>query len=452
MVPSVASLTKSLRLGSNNRIGLLPGFAGLLLALILALPALAAPRPVLAVDSVAELQAIDGRASPLLQVAGFYPGSTMGGGLFVWRPAGSTPDHCTIFPAKGGDGVWVRRVAGSVLDVTMCGAKWDGVADDAPAFNAAFAVASASGYSLSCPGGIGKIASTVAPARFAGVVLRCQGMATSTLYCTVEAKPCFRFQNPIGPQAVQAPQLYDFNIIAGRMPHGPSVVIQYNSIAGGFRDDDATQNYMMRPVVQRVQISGGGIGIQCSKCFDGDFSLDALSYQARHGFDIEGSDWMGIGDAGSNRIERSGGIPIVLASHGTFGNGDLVSHNDILWPVAGVEAYIYSSARTSYLEKNYFEGATGGACEIKIDAGAAHVVARDNHVTDRTVRHWLCVVPQLRQADFSDNQTTSHGQGPALFENRGGWKDLMFRHVIVHSGNWSEAGFPSFLGRFGLFN
>ena len=87
-----------------------------------------------------------------------------------------------------------------------------------------------------------------------------------------------------------------------------------------------------------------------------------------------------------------------------------------------METYIYSSARTSYLEKNYFEGATSGACEITIDTGAAHAVVRDNHVTDRTVKNWLCVVPQLRQADFSDNQTTSHGQGPARFDNKGSGK------------------------------
>ena len=89
------------------------------------------------------------------------------------------------------------------------------------------------------------------------------------------------------------------------------------------------------------------------------------------------------------------------------------------------------------------EGATSGTCKIKIDMGAAHAVVRDNHVTDRTVKNWLGVVPQLRQADFSSNQTTTHGQGPARFENRGSWNDLILGHVIAHIGNWSEAGFPS---------
>ena len=435
-----------------NRRG--PHLAGLFAVLLLFFPgevAWAAPQPVLAVASIAELKAADGARTPILQVTGYYSGSLLGGGLFVWQSGGRPPDNCTVFATGNGKGAWVRRLEDGVLDVTLCGAHWDGASDDAEAISAAFTVASANGFSLSCPGGTGRIASTVAPAHFANVVLRCRGMAASTLTCAVEARPCFLFQNPAGPQAVQAPQIYDLGIVSGRMPHGPSVVIQYNSIGGGFRDDGTTQNYMMRPIVQRVQISGGGIGIQCSKCFDGDFSLDALSYQGRHGFDIEGSDWMSLGDAGSNRIERTGGPPIRLASHGTFGNGDLVSHNDILWPAPGVETYVYSSARTTYLEKNFFEGATGGACEITIDTGAAHAVARDNHVTDRTVKNWLCVVPQLRQADFSDNQTTSHGQGPARFENKGAWKDLFFRHAIVHSGNWSEEGFPSSWTLLGFF-
>jgi hypothetical protein len=112
-----------------------------------------------------------------------------------------------------------------------CGAPWDGVHDDAPAFNAAFAAASTNGLSLSCPGGNGRIASTMAPSRYENVVLRCQGMAASTLNCIVEAKPWFLFQNPVN-SAPQAPQIFDLNIVASRLPHGPSIVIQYNGIAG----------------------------------------------------------------------------------------------------------------------------------------------------------------------------------------------------------------------------
>ena len=264
-------------------------------------------------------------------------------------------------------------------------------------------------------------------------------MNASTIACDVPAgHACLLFQNSKGLEEVQAPQLYDLTIHAAQA----GAVLQYNSVPGGFTDSAATQSYMMRPVVQRVRIAGGAIAIQCAKCFDGDFSLNELTGQRRHGIDLEGSDWMSIGDAGANRIKLSGSYPVVLASHGTFGNGDLVSHNDILAPAAGVDAYIYSSARTSYIEKNFLEGATGGACEIKIDRGAIHATVRDNHVTDRTVKNWLCVVPLLRQAEFSDNQTTSRGQGGALFFSRGSWKDLLLQRAPVHFGNWSEAGFP----------
>jgi len=427
---------------------------GALLAMLLCMASWGAaafpPRPILAVDSVADMQAVDGHRAQLLQVVGFHAGSLQGGGLFIWQDTDKAPDNCTVFAASGG-GRWLRRLERAELDVTMCGAMWDGVHDDAPAFNAAFTTASANGFSLSCPGGMGRIASTVAPKQFANVILRCQGMEASKLLCAVAGRACFLFQNPIGAAEIQAPQIYDLGIVASPGPHGPSTVIQYNSAAGGFRDDTTTQSYMMRPVVQRVQISGGAVGIQCSKCFDGDFSLNLLSQQTRHGFDLEGSDWTSIGGAGPNRIVGTGGVPIWLASHGTFGNGARVVHNDVLAPAANTDAYIYSSARTSYLEANFMEGATNGACEIKIDIGAVHAVVRDNHVTDRTVKNWLCVVPQLRQADFSSNQTTSHGQGPARFENRGSWKDLILRHAITHSGNWSEAGFPSIWTLPGLF-
>jgi len=418
--------------------------AGMLITLaVLGRGAAAAPIPVVAVDSIAAMQALEGGKYPHVTVTGFYAGSIRGGGDFLFQ-AGSraVPDGCTVFGDAQNLGRWIRRM-GNVLDVTMCGAKWDNNTDDASAISAAFTVASGAGLTVSCPGGTGNVGTTVEPARFTGVVFKCAGMDASTITCTMKpGRPCFLFQNKIGTAAVQAPQIYDVNFAAAVGAQSPSVIIQYNSIAGGFTDTAATQNYMMRPIVQRVIISGGQIAIQCSKCFDGDFSLGTFFNQDRHAFDIEGSDWMNIGDAGTNRITTSGDYPIKLVSHGTFGNGDLVTHNDILIPRTGVGAYIYSSARSAYIEKNYFEGRTEGACEIKIDIGASHAIVRENHVTDRTVKNWLCVVPLLRQAEFSSNITTSHGQGPALFENRGEWKDLLLRHVLVHYGNWTEAGFP----------
>jgi hypothetical protein len=409
-------------------------------------PAIAAasssPQAIYSVPSVAEMGALS-EENPNVHVVGYFSGSNRGGGYFSWDASSkAAADNCTVFAGRNSVGRWIREIPNSQLDVTMCGAKWDGSTDDAPAISTAFTVASRLGLSVTCPGGTGRIARTVAPASFAGVVLRCQGMAASSIVCAVQNAPCFLFQNPNGSSEVQAPQIYDLGIASAPSPAHPTVIIQYNGVAGGFTDSIATQSYMMRPIVQRVRLQGGEIGVQCSKCFDGDLSLNLLTGQSLHGFDLEGSDWMGIGVAGTNRIVSTGGYPIKLASHGTFGNGSLVTHNDILSPKLGVGAYIYSSARTSYIEKNFFEGHTGGPCEIKIDAGALHATVRDNHVTDPSVANWLCVVPRLAQAEFTDNQTTSYGQGPARFDGGKGAYNAVIPQTIVHFGNWSESGFP----------
>jgi hypothetical protein len=395
------------------------------------------------VPSIAAMRSLNEKYSDL-RVIGYYEGSIKGGGDFTWDPTSTAAsDACTIFPGDSPKGRWLRRLPTSQLDVTMCGAKWDGTSDDAPAISAAFSAASRAGLSVSCPGGTGRIANTVSPPSFTGVVFRCQGMNASVIRCTVSKKPCFLFQNEMGLAGIQAPQFYDFKILSVPSPAYASTIIQYNSLAGGFIDGPNSQSYMMRPIIQGVWFEDGEIGVQCSKCFDGDISLNMFIGQFRHGVDLEGSDWMGVGAAGTNRfISTREDSPIRIASHGTFGNGALVTHNDILAPFEGVRAYIYSSGRTTYIEKNFLEGTTKGACEILIDNGALHATVRDNHVTDPTVANWLCVVPRLAQGEFTSNQTTGWGQGPARFENGRGPFNNIYPQTIVHFGNWSEAGFP----------
>jgi len=405
-------------------------------------PAQAVPQAMYAVPSVAAMRAL-GSSYANVHVSGYHDGTHRGGGDFSWNASSNAPvDNCAVCAGQTPVGRWIRELPNSQLDVTMCGAMWDGTTDDAQAISNAFTVASRLGLTVTCPGGNGRISKTVAPASFVGVVFRCQGMTASQILCAVQNAPCFLFQNANGVAEVQAPQIYDVTVASTPPPAHPTVMIQYNSIRGGFIDNATSQSYMMRPIVQRVRIEGGEIGVQCSKCFDGDMSLNMLTRQARHGFDLEGSDWMGIGAAGTNRIVETGDYPIKLASHGTFGNGNLVIHNDILAPKPGVGAYIYSSARTPYIEKNFMEGHTGGACEIKIDNGSLHATVRDNHVTDTSVANWLCVVPRLAQAEFTNNQTTSYGQGPARFEGGRGNYNTVFPQTIIHFGNWSETGFP----------
>src|SRR5689334_13500197 len=101
---------------------------GLFLFCLSSFPVSAAPpRAVHAVDSVAEMQAADSRKTPVLEVLGYHAGSLLGGGLFVWQASDKAPDGCMVFAPAGGQGRWLRRLTSSWLDVTMCGAKWDGV-------------------------------------------------------------------------------------------------------------------------------------------------------------------------------------------------------------------------------------------------------------------------------------------------------------------------------------
>ena len=174
-------------------------------------------QPMQFVTSAAALTALDGSKIPFVHLTGYYAGSAKGGGDFLWQPSGGgSPDSCTVFSAGAGPGHWLRQLPNSLLDVAMCGAKWDGVADDAAAINTAFGIASRDGYTLTCPGGTGRIGTTVAPANFRNVVLRCQGMNASTIACDVPAgRACFLFQNTNGLEEVQAPQLYDLTVRAG---------------------------------------------------------------------------------------------------------------------------------------------------------------------------------------------------------------------------------------------
>ena len=108
--------------------------------------ALAAPMPISAAASIAEMQGLNGAAAPVVQVLSYYPGLNRGGGLFVWNAAsGDAPDSCTVFApqkqAAGQKGRWIRQLSGA-LDATMCGAYWDNSHDDAAALTRAFAAAS----------------------------------------------------------------------------------------------------------------------------------------------------------------------------------------------------------------------------------------------------------------------------------------------------------------------
>lgn len=419
--------------------------------------AFAAPMPISAVGSVGELSSL---APGVVQVLSYHPGMNRGGGLFVFQASSAaSPDGCIVFAGGGGKGRWLRQFSGA-LDVTMCGAWWDGTHDDAAALTRAFQVASGSRVGLTLPAGTGKVCSSVTAAR--GVILRGQGMGTpgdAAPSATVVDGSCmkngwvFDFQTPKGTTNIEAPKYYDMEILtmSAAVPGG---CLRWNSVAGGFTDNASSQFYMLHPQAQRIYCNLQNrtqVGLECSKCFDGDFSLNNVT-NGKHGIALEGSDVMCIGCAGPNRIAYTGDSLIRLASHGTFGNMNRVVGNELLYPGdthTRFDSFIYDNARSSVIDSNHIEGIVSGVqSAIHVVGGFSHsIINNDIDVLANTVSaapHWL-----IAEGPFVNFRATNNGcggcvLGPALFTNRASSYNGIVPQVITHSGNAANGdnGFP----------
>ena len=445
-------------------------FGLLMLVICLAGPASAATTRMIAVGSIDEMQALDGTANPVVQVLSYYTGLNRGGGLFVWNSNGSeAPDECVAFaprPKQDGaqKGRWIRQLPGA-LDATMCGAYWDNAHDDAGALTRAFAVASARRVSLSLPAGTAKVCSTVKAAR--AVIVRGQGMGTRgdtgpspTLIdgSCMKTGWVFEVTTSNGLSSFEAPKYYDMEIVAGRN-NNPGGCIRWNSPAGGFADAANTQFYMMHPHAERIYCTMGGnqqIGLECSKCFNGDFSQNNIN-DGKIGISLEGSDVMCIGCAGPNRLSYSTDSLIRLLSHGTFGNMDRIVGNEILYPTDNHQRYdsfIYDASRSSTIESNHIEGIIAGVqSAIHVVGGFSHTIENNDVAVlteigalgPRSAPHWLVAEGPFVNLRAFNNGCEGCILGPALFRNQSpDFNAGGVRQIITHGGNAvnGDAGFP----------
>jgi hypothetical protein len=421
---------------------------------------LAAPMPINAVVSVAEMQGLNGTAAPVVQVLSYYPGLNRGGGLFVWNAAsGGAPDGCTVFaPQRQGaeqKGRWMRQLSGA-LDATMCGAYWDNNHDDAAALTRAFAAASNLRVTLSLPGGTASVCSTVKAAR--AVIVRGQGMGTngdSAPSPTVVNGGCmkagwvFDITTPNGASSLEAPKYYDMEIQTARN-NNPGGCIRWNNAAGGFADAANTQFYMTHPHAERIYCSLAGsaqIGFECSKCFDGDFSQNNI-VNGKTAIALEGSDVMCIGCAGPNRLSYATDSLIRMVSHGTFGNMDRVVGNEILYPADN------HSTRSSTIEANHIEGIISGVqSAIHVVGGFSHAIENNDidvlsglgPLGPKAVPRWLVAEGPFVNFRAFNNGCAGCILGPALFRNQSAdFNAGGVRQIITHGGNAvnGDTGFP----------
>jgi hypothetical protein len=435
------------------------------IATLFSVPAAAnAATPIIAVASIGEVQKLNGDTAPVVQVLSYHPGHNRGGGLLIWNADSAAPvDDCVTFAAKDGrKGRWVRQLPGA-LDATMCGAYWDNVHDDAAVLTHAFAVASALRVSLSLPAGEGKICSTVTAAR--AVIVRGQGMGTLSdagPSPTIVNGSCmksgwvFDITTPNGQIELEAPKYYDMEIQAGG-GKAPGGCIRWNSPTAGFTDSPASQYYMMHPHAERIYCilaNSEETGFMCSKCFDGDFSQNAIIH-GKTGIDIEGSDVMCIGCAGPNRIAYSSSYLIRMVAHGNFGNMDRIVGNEILFPnntPSVYDAMIFDSTRSSTIESNHIEAVLPGIkSAIHVVGGFSHAI--DNNYIDvltqsrgdRAAPNWLIAEGPFTNFRAFNNGCAGCTMGPALFTNKAREYNPGFvPQIITHGGNGGsgDSGFP----------
>jgi hypothetical protein len=430
----------------------------------LAPDALAAATQVSAVGSIAEMRALDGAGNPVVQVLSYYAGQGKGGGLFVWTAAATeAEDNCVSFaPKSAAKGRWLRQLSGA-LEATMCGAWWDNSHDDAAMLTRAFAVASSRRVALSFPGGTSKVCSSVTAAR--AVSVRGQGMATlndPSPSPTIVNGSCmksgwvFDLTTPKGVINLEAPKYYDMEVQAGGN-NNPGGCIRWNRADGGFTDSPESQYYMLHPHAERIYCNLSGnkqVGLECSKCFDGDFSQNNIN-NGKNGIALEGSDVMCIGCAGPNRISYSGDSLIRMQSHGTFGNMDRIVGNELLYPQntpPSYDSFIYDATRSSTIEANHIEGIVEGVQSvIHVVGGFSHTIQNnDLDVLTQGSRvaaapHWLVAEGPFVNFNAFNNGCGGCILGPALFKNHSvDFNAGGVRQIITHGGNAvnGDAGFP----------
>jgi hypothetical protein len=420
--------------------------------------------PISAAASIEEMQGL--APGGAVQMLSYHAGLNKGGGLFSWDGASNAGvDNCTIFAGKGGPGRWIRQLSGP-LDVTMCGAWWDNVHDDAAAVTHAFQVAAAVRRTLSLPGGTGKICSGVTAAR--GVIVRGQGMASGGIIASspttvngmcMKSGWAFDMLAPNGSAAFEAPKYYDMSINMGSGA-GPGGCIRFNSPQGGFTDTAATQNYMMHAHVERVycelnnNVQNLQVGFQCSKCFESDFSQNEI-YYGKHSIQLIGSDMTCIGCAGPNRVILAADSLIRMSAAGTFGNMNRVVANEILSPAEfgqRYDSFIYDNTRSSVIEGNHIEGNIKGVQSIiHLVQGFSHsVVDNDLDVFTAGINpppHWLVAEGPFVNVRVFNNGVAGVFLSPAYFNGPASQPNYSLggvRQVITHGGNAGsgDSGFP----------
>lgn len=304
------------------------------------------------------------------------------------------------------------------------------------------AAAIAIGGEIYFPSGEYHLTNTVTMAP--GVIFRGAGQGNTVIFAGEGPTSTWGFELllPNGTEQVEAPKFYDMTIQATGSANG----IRWNSITGGFTNDNTSQQYMERPRLVNVTMSNDsstlGLGIQMNKCFN--FLVSGCEFKGFNSpMDFEGSD---VGLVVNNRTDGTYTYEVTANSHGTFGASLSIRENDFNNPAAANVngGFIASTYQIISVENNHME-LDGGVTRTNLMAFSGNsfeIWIHNNRVdSNGNCTNWLNITPDVNRYLVSvfNNVTATASSlqgnvsiGPQpYFNNSGG------RCIFRHGGNGS---------------
>jgi hypothetical protein len=322
-------------------------------------------------------------------------------------------------------------ITGSPVNVLDFGADPTGVADSTTAIQNAINA----GSFVVLPEGTYKVTSTINLNE--GSTLQGEGIGVTNINSTASG---FTFEklNANGTQEIQAPQFSGFTLIT------TDSGIRLNSATGGFTDNNTSQAYMMRAIINQCEIIGGstGVGIGFYKCFDSAVN-DCYISGFEDGISFGGTD---ISRIVNNRIRNQTRYGIQDESYGTFGSGTVIFNNDMVSLAVGGLAFVASSNRDITIDSNYMEQATAISAAIIISGGFNATITNNRvEVQAAVAPQWLSVQNELYNLYVVNNQNSGTGWNDANFNSGVGsryWFNVLQRQKIYHNLNQTAGGIP----------
>lgn len=443
--------------------------------LITTLPCMAANNPATlpVTATIASLKLIPVSAAPLypnIQVQDYY-GTGSGCPIqYKWNPSDSTADNGgTIINPTGnaGNGRWnINLPPKSPVHTCVFGVKVDSTTNNATQLQAALTWAHNSGPNwVHIDGGGGRnninFATTLNP--FQGELITGDGMGDDTtagntlLNFTSASGWAFETLTPFpgfGLTSFESPKFRDLAITVGSSSNAGGC-IRLNQIAGGFTDDNSSQQPMLNTELINITCQSGDIanngriGFQCSKC------TEVMVKHIRFDGGLNGVDLEGVenGSIENCRITNTYDAAVKFVSHGTFGNLDTLSQCQLLaFQDHGqtIDSAVYDAARESSIANNFIEyfPASYTLTQFIHLAGGFSANVSNNAITGVPGGFPLTVDGPYNSVTVIGNQSNGTVQNGVTYNNGNYFFSSSgigpVRQEIVHYGNSNnmDLGFP----------